>query len=62
LVDTLMQTRTVVPTGIARDSVDAGIARTNAQAQRRLTQLQADACPTSAMHTAEADSHSTSFR
>ncbi len=27
LVDTLTQTRTAVPTGIARDSVDAGIAR-----------------------------------
>ncbi len=61
LVDTLTQTRTVVPTAIARDSVDAGIARTNAQAQRRLAQLQADARPISAVPTAEADSDSTFF-
>ncbi len=61
LVDTLKHTRTVVPTAIARDSVDAGIARTNAQAHRRLAQLQADARPISAVPTAEADSDSTFF-
>ncbi len=52
LVDILTQTRTVVPTGIAR---------TNAEAQRRLTQLQADARPTSAVPTAETDNDSTFF-
>ncbi|AAW73824.1 hypothetical protein BRN76_13605 [Xanthomonas oryzae pv. oryzae] len=61
LVETLTQTRTVVPTAIARDSVDAGIARTNAEAHRRLAQLQADARPISAVPTAEADSDSTFF-
>ncbi|RBK99208.1 hypothetical protein BRN40_15225, partial [Xanthomonas oryzae pv. oryzae] len=44
-----------------RDSVDAGIARTNAEAHRRLAQLQADARPISAVPTAEADSDSTFF-
>ncbi|MCF5940304.1 DUF3667 domain-containing protein [Xanthomonas perforans] len=61
LVDALTQTRAAVPSGIARERVDAGIARANAQAQRRLTQLQADARPTSAVPTAEADSDSTFF-
>ncbi|KUF23616.1 DUF3667 domain-containing protein [Xanthomonas phaseoli] len=61
LVETLTQTRAAVPSGIARDGMDAGIARANAQAQRRLTQLQADARPTSAVPTAEANSDSTFF-
>ncbi|MEA9557128.1 DUF3667 domain-containing protein [Xanthomonas nasturtii] len=61
IVDTLTQTRKVVPAGIARDGVDAGIARAESEARKRLAQLHQGARLESAAPAVDAPDNSTFF-
>ncbi|NYI20404.1 hypothetical protein FHR53_001517 [Xanthomonas arboricola] len=61
MVGALTSTRTVVPAGIARDGVDAGIARAESEASKRLAQLHQGARLNSAAPLVDAPDNSTFF-
>ncbi|APO95370.1 hypothetical protein BI313_12905 [Xanthomonas vesicatoria] len=61
IVGTLTQTRKVVPAGIARDGVDAGIARAENEARKRLAQLHQGARLESAAPVVDAPDNGTFF-
>ncbi|MFO3705653.1 DUF3667 domain-containing protein [Xanthomonas codiaei] len=61
LVGALLQTRKVMPAGVARDGVDAGIARAESQARTRLAQLHQGARLESAAPAVDAADDATFF-
>lgn len=61
IVGTLTQSRKVVPAGIAGDGVDAGIARTESEARKRLAQLHQGARLESAAPVVDAPDNGTFF-